>query len=90
MASKMEIEDQIRERLFELLNRRPGCRQLVGLLCAGFSRKQIAAKLGLSKHTVDWHLRRLYRDAGVSGAVALAFHLAPRASGRLAGSRTPP
>ena len=40
-------------------------RSIVLLITQGQSRKEIAAQLGSSKHTIDWHLRRLYRDLGV-------------------------
>jgi DNA-binding CsgD family transcriptional regulator len=70
--STMPSDDELVERLCDLLARRPGCRVLVTLLAEGLSRKQIAAQMGLSAHTVDWHVKRLYRDLGVSGAVVLA------------------
>jgi DNA-binding CsgD family transcriptional regulator len=36
--------------------------QILGLVAAGRSDKEIAAALGISRHTVQMHLRRLYRE----------------------------
>jgi LuxR family maltose regulon positive regulatory protein len=44
------------------------------LLRQGLPNKEIAARLGVSPHTVRTHLKRLYRDQGVrtrSAAVAI-------------------
>ncbi len=70
--STIPSDDELVERLRALVARRPGCRVLIASLAEGLSRKQIAGRLGLSAHTVDWHVKRLYRDLGVSGAVVLA------------------
>lgn len=70
--SNKNTDEELRLRLQSLLIKRPAYRGLTEMLCAGLSRKQIAEQLGLSVHTVDWHLKRLYRDLGVSGAVNIA------------------
>jgi hypothetical protein len=49
------------DRLVGLLRSRPALCGIVRLLIAGSSRKQIAQVTGRSIHTVDWHLRELYR-----------------------------
>lgn len=59
------------QRLESLLSRRPSSAAVLRLLCEGLSRKEIASQLGLSAHTVDWHLRSLYRDVGVNSALSL-------------------
>lgn len=52
-------------RLRNLLARSSVRRHLVMLLCTGCSRKEIAARLGRSMHTVDGHLKALYAATGV-------------------------
>lgn len=58
--------------LAALLQRRLRARRIVAMLVNGKTRKQIAFTLGLSPHTVDWHLRRLYRELRIHNAVQLA------------------
>ena len=36
--------------------------EILGLVAAGRSDREIAAELGISRHTVQMHLRRLYRE----------------------------
>ena len=60
-----ESESALLARYADLMGRRPAVRSIVLLITQGQSRKEIAAQLGSSKHTIDWHLRRLYRDLGV-------------------------
>jgi DNA-binding CsgD family transcriptional regulator len=38
--------------------------QILRLVASGLSDKQIAVTLGISPHTVQMHLRRLYREHG--------------------------
>ena len=45
------------------------------LVCAGLSNKQIAARAGLSEHTVSSYLRRIYSKLGVNSRVALVVTL---------------
>lgn len=42
-------------------------RQVVGYLCGGAAPKQIAGALNLSRHTVNDHLKAIYRKAGAAG-----------------------
>jgi LuxR family transcriptional regulator of csgAB operon len=43
---------------------------VLGLLAAGCSKKQIAARLGISAHTVVSHVRNTYRKLQVNSAAA--------------------
>jgi len=48
--------------------------QILGLVAAGLSDKEVALELRISRHTVQMHLRRLYRERNVRNraeAVAL-------------------
>lgn len=58
-------------RLALLLRRSPMQRDIVRLLVAGRSRKQIAAILDRSPHTIDGHLKDLYRFVGVGDRARL-------------------
>jgi transposase-like protein len=49
-------------QLESLLRRRPALACIVRLVVLGHSRKQIAATLKKSIHTVNWHLAALYRE----------------------------
>lgn len=48
-------------------------RELLALLGQGLSSKQIAARLGVSVHTVSNHRRRIREKTGVSGAALVAW-----------------
>jgi DNA-binding NarL/FixJ family response regulator len=52
--------------------------QVLRLLAAGLSQKEIARALELSHHTIDSHVRKIYRKLKVSSRVA-AVTLAIRA-----------
>jgi len=45
--------------------------QVLELVAAGYSAKEIAALLGLHARTVEFHKNRLCRKAQASGAVAM-------------------
>jgi hypothetical protein len=62
------MDDHV-EQLEALLRRRPELARIVRLVTLGHSRKRIAAILGKSIHTVNWHLNSLYSD--VPGLTAL-------------------
>lgn len=64
--------DRKAEMLLDILQRRPSARAIVALLAQGYARKEIAAQLAVSHHTVDWHLRRLYSDLQIVNAAQLA------------------
>lgn len=46
-------------------------RLVAELVCCGLSNKQIAARSGLSEHTVSSYLRRVYGKVGVHSRVGL-------------------
>lgn len=50
--------------------------QVLELLVAGLCNKEIAARLGISCKTVEFHLTRLYERSGCAGRVQLAVHAA--------------
>lgn len=54
-----------RERLAQLLARSPVRRRLVELLLRGHARKEIASAMHRSPHTIDAHLKAIYRHVGI-------------------------
>ena len=54
--------------LKRLTARRPALRRILTLFVEGHPRKLVAVKLAISRHTVDWHLKRLYVDLGIGSA----------------------
>lgn len=52
-------------------------REVVAELRRGASNKQISARLGLSEHTIENHLRRIYRKHGVHNRTSLLAALRP-------------
>lgn len=46
------------------------------LVARGSTNREVAAALGLSAKTVEWHLSRLYRKLGVRSRTELALRLA--------------
>lgn len=54
-----------RERLAQLLARSPVRQRLVELLLRGHGRKEIASAMQRSPHTVDAHLKAIYRHVGI-------------------------
>jgi DNA-binding CsgD family transcriptional regulator len=57
-------------------------RRVAELVCSGLSNKQIAAKSGLSEHTVSSYLRRIYGKAGVNSRVGLVLYMHAAVMGR--------
>ncbi|MFD3457917.1 response regulator transcription factor [Streptomyces sp. NPDC058691] len=56
----------------------PREREILVMLCEGLTYQAIAREMGISPHTVDAHIRRLRRKAGVtnrSQLVVLAMQL---------------
>lgn len=49
-------------------------KEIIGRLAEGLSSKQIADRLGLSKHTVDTHRRNLIRKTGAKNTLELAAY----------------
>jgi len=44
---------------------------IIELICKGFADKDIALKIGISKRTIDWHKRNLFKKANVRSATGL-------------------
>ncbi|WP_432984261.1 response regulator transcription factor [Dactylosporangium sp. CA-233914] len=43
----------------------------------GLTNQQIATRMGISKHTVNYHLRRIYQKLGIASRVELATYEIP-------------
>lgn len=73
----VDIENLNHDPLEELTARE---RELLGALANGWTNLQIAARIGISRNTVKYHLKNLYDKLGVSNrAMAVALYLtAPR------------
>ncbi|MFI0479623.1 LuxR C-terminal-related transcriptional regulator [Actinomadura sp. 9N215] len=52
-------------------------RQIALLICSGMKRREIADRLRISMRTVDVHLTRIYRKAGVNSRMELALTMGP-------------
>ncbi len=78
----MESEklDRARARPALLLSRSPTRRQLVELLLDGKSRKAIAMEMQRSQHTIDSHLKAIYRPIGVGDRACLMMLAHERAT----------
>lgn len=63
------------ERLTEALGLSPQQAKIVELILRGAGDKQIAAALGLSKHTVRTYLNRIFSRLGVSDRLELVIHV---------------
>ena len=59
--------------------------RVAAFVAAGSSNREIAAQLGLSRRTVEWHLSKVYRKLGVRSRTQLVARLA--ANGDLRSSR---
>jgi DNA-binding CsgD family transcriptional regulator len=44
---------------------------VAALVAEGLSNQQVATRMFLSRHTVDFHLRHIFRKLGISSRVAL-------------------
>jgi len=63
------------DRLTETLGLSPQQARIVELILRGAGDKQIAAALGLSKHTVRTYLNRIFSRLGVSDRLELVIHV---------------
>ncbi|QNP64237.1 helix-turn-helix domain-containing protein [Streptomyces genisteinicus] len=45
--------------------------RIIRMIAEGLTNKQIARRLGISPHTVNYHLKKLFRKAGVNSRIAL-------------------
>lgn len=61
------------ERSIRLLSRREN--EVLGLLLQGKSNKQIALSLGVSQHTVEFHLKNIYAKLQVNSRIELILKL---------------
>ena len=50
----------------------PNEREVAALVGTGMTNQQVARSMYLSPHTVNFHLRRIYRKLGISSRVELA------------------
>jgi DNA-binding NarL/FixJ family response regulator len=50
-------------------------KNIIGLLNEGLSYKQMANKLGITAFTINHHLKKIYKKAGVNSRSQLAVHL---------------
>ncbi|WP_199844644.1 helix-turn-helix transcriptional regulator [Streptomyces sp. DSM 15324] len=73
-----EAADGPERRLAELTARE---REIAGLVAEGLTSPTIAARLCLSRRTVETHVSRIYRKTGVSSRAALAVLIAARPPG---------
>ena len=70
----MNTRDELSEVLHRfrgLLQRSTSRRAIVHLLLEGCTRKQIALKLSRSQHTIDAHLKIIYREVGIGDRARL-------------------
>lgn len=68
--SELEAASRV---LAELVSRSEVRRRIVALVAAGESRKGIACAIDRSPHTVDAHLKDIYRRTGLRDRVLLAI-----------------
>jgi DNA-binding CsgD family transcriptional regulator len=55
---------------------------VAGLVAEGLSNQQVATRMFLSRHTVDFHLRHIFRKLGIGSRVVLTrIALANEAAG---------
>ncbi|MCO4100341.1 MAG: hypothetical protein HEQ38_13295 [Gemmatimonas sp.] len=66
-----EEQSDARGRLLNLLSRSPQRRAIVSYLLEGCTRKVIAVRMGRSQHTIDAHLKAIYREVGVADRARL-------------------
>ena len=55
-------------------------RRIAHLVSGGLTNRQIAKQVHLSAHTVNYHLRKIYRKLGINTRVELAYGAATYAS----------
>ena len=73
--------EQIHKDPLDVLTTRE--RELLGALASGWSNLQIAARIGISRNTVKYHLKNLYDKLGVSNrAMAVALYMSANRDGR--------
>lgn len=71
MSESLSDESAV-DILQQLFVRRPTCRPIIELFLRGLPRKVIATHLGISTHTLNWHIKRIYAALGIDSSVSLA------------------
>jgi DNA-binding CsgD family transcriptional regulator len=56
----------------------PGERAITGLVTDGLTNREVGERMFMSRHTVDFHLRQIFRKLDVTSRVALARLVAER------------
>ena len=51
----------------------PAQKRIARLVARGSTNREVAASVGLSAKTVEWHLSRLYRQVGVRSRTEFAW-----------------
>lgn len=64
-------------------------REIAGLVARGLSNREIAARLVISKRTVDAHVNHIFAKLGISSRVQLTIWLRDRAPARFGGKLSP-
>jgi DNA-binding CsgD family transcriptional regulator len=67
-----ESADQEAEEALQRVHFPPKRDQVARLLLQGLTEKQVAARVHRSKHTVHWHVTRIYRQVHVRSRAAFA------------------
>ncbi len=68
-AVKEAADAHLRARRFP-----PARMRLVRLLLQGYSEKKIAARSDVTRHTIDWHVKAIYKELGVHSRAELSAH----------------
>jgi DNA-binding CsgD family transcriptional regulator len=55
-------------------------RSVAAIIAEGATNKEAAARLYLSRHTIDFHLRQIFRKLGIASRVELTRHVVERTS----------
>ncbi len=87
--SETQNSGSAQERLALLMLRSPTRRQIIALLLEGKSRKAIAREMKRSHHTIDAHLKAIYREIGVGDRALLMLIASELIAGQDV-SRPPP
>ncbi|SPF05629.1 Response regulator protein VraR [Streptomyces sp. MA5143a] len=85
--SAREVEQGTAEAvppLWELLNERQ--RAIASLVRQGLTNQQVASRIGISLHTVSYHLRNIFFLLGISSRTQLSHVLGAESSSRMTGT----
>jgi DNA-binding CsgD family transcriptional regulator len=70
--TRPEIRTVSGRRMEPLEGLTPAERRVADLAAFGLTNREVASDLNLSPHTVDYHLRQIYRKLGITSRVRLA------------------